>query len=178
MTIFGKSWTVHVKDALHTTLERNLELIRGCLAYLKPRVKTSFTTPSTSSTASRQTPTTPWRPWRRRWQGGAECLVLCDTNGGTLPRTDRRSSRRCERAVSRRSLGIHAHNDSDLAVANSLTAVELGCSQVQGTINGVGERCGNANLCSIIPNLQFKMGLLCLAPENLKAAYRGLPVHP
>ena len=100
-----------------------------------------------------------WRPWRPQWRGGAQCLVLCDTNGGTLTSELAASSRRYKRRSAGFPLGIHAHNDSELAVANTLAAVELGCQQVQGTINGFGERCGNANLCSIIPALQLKMGI-------------------
>jgi 2-isopropylmalate synthase len=100
--------------------------------------------------------------------GGAEILVLCDTNGGTLTTELIDSIKVVQERFPGFPLGIHAHNDSDLAVANSIAAMELGCEQVQGTINGVGERCGNANLISIIPNLQLKLGLECLSAANLK----------
>ena len=100
--------------------------------------------------------------------GGAQVLVLCDTNGGTLTHELIEIIKTVQTRFPAAPLGIHAHNDSELAVANSVAAVELGCNQVQGTINGVGERCGNANLCSIIPNLQVKLGLECLDPGRLK----------
>ena len=100
--------------------------------------------------------------------GGADCLVLCETNGGTLTADLVAIIKAVKKRFPKTSLGIHAHNDSELAVANSLAAVELGCDQVQGTINGVGERCGNANLVSIIANLKLKMGLDCISDANLK----------
>src|SRR5208283_6037264 len=96
---------------------------------------------------------------------GADCLVLCDTNGGTLPGVIRQTLRAVIKRI-KAPLGIHAHNDSDCAVANSVVSVESGAVQVQGTINGIGERCGNANLCSIIPNLQLKLGYSCLPDER------------
>ncbi|MDY0039877.1 MAG: citramalate synthase, partial [Desulforhabdus sp.] len=101
-------------------------------------------------------------------EGGAESLILCDTNGGNLPETIREATKAVKNRFPGVPLGIHAHNDSDLAVANSLTAVQMGAVQVQGTINGVGERCGNANLCSIIPNLCIKMGIAVLPADNLR----------
>ncbi len=100
--------------------------------------------------------------------GGAQVLVLCDTNGGTLTSELVEIVKAVQHHLPQAPLGIHAHNDSELAVANSLAAVELGCVQVQGTINGFGERCGNANLCSIIPALQLKMGIDCISDEQLK----------
>ncbi len=93
--------------------------------------------------------------------------MLCDTNGGTLTSQLVSIIKTVKKRFPEVPLGIHAHNDADLAVANSLAAVELGCSQVQGTINGVGERCGNANLCSIIANLKLKMGVDCISDDNL-----------
>ncbi len=104
---------------------------------------------------------------RSALSGGADCLVLCDTNGGTLPFEIHRILSAVRQEIDA-PLGIHAHNDSDLAVADSLAAVECGCTQVQGTINGCGERCGNANLCSIIPNLKIKMGIDCISDEQLR----------
>jgi 2-isopropylmalate synthase len=103
-------------------------------------------------------------------RGGAQGIILCDTNGGCLPDQLRAAMRAVRNAVST-PLGIHTHNDSDLAVANSLLAVEEGARQVQGTINGYGERCGNANLCSIIPTLELKMGFVGLPPGQLSALY-------
>jgi 2-isopropylmalate synthase len=167
-TIFGKTWTVHVRDALHTTMERNLELIRDSLSFLRPHVETLFYDAEHFFDGFKENPEYALATLGKAIEGGAECLILCDTNGGNIPATIREIMQVVKERYANVPLGIHAHNDTDLAVANSLTAVEMGAVQVQGTINGVGERCGNANLCSIIPNLCIKMGVSCLSPENLK----------
>jgi 2-isopropylmalate synthase len=168
VTIFGKSWTVHVRDALHTTPNRNLELIHDSLAFLRSRVQTLFYDAEHFFDGFKEDPEYALASLAKAVEGGAECLVLCDTNGGNLPGFIRDAVERVKGRFPDVSIGIHVHNDGDLAVANSLTAVEAGAVQVQGTINGVGERCGNANLCSIIPNLCLKMGIPCLPEENLR----------
>ncbi|MGV8075177.1 MAG: citramalate synthase [Syntrophobacteraceae bacterium] len=168
VTIFGKSWTVHVRDALHTTPERNLELIHDSLAFLRSRVKTVFYDAEHFFDGFKEDREYALATLGKAIQGGAECLVLCDTNGGNIPGFIQEAMREVKNRYPSAQLGIHAHNDGELAVANSLAAVEMGAVQVQGTINGVGERCGNANLCSIIPNLCLKMGVPCLSAENLK----------
>ncbi|MDY6910654.1 MAG: citramalate synthase [Thermodesulfobacteriota bacterium] len=168
VTIFGKSWTVHVKDALHTTLERNLEIIRDSLAYLRPQAKTLFYDAEHFFDGFRADRDYALATLEKAVEGGAECLVLCDTNGGNLPGAIREIMAVVKERFPGMPLGIHAHNDADLAVANSLAAVEMGAVQVQGTFNGVGERCGNANLCSIIANLCLKMNVPCVPPEKLK----------
>lgn len=168
ITIFGKSWTVHVRDALHTTLERNLELIRDSLAYLRQHTETLFYDAEHFFDGFKDNPDYALATLGKAIEGGAECLILCDTNGGNLPGKVREIMDIVKATYPETPLGIHVHNDGDLAVANSLAAVEAGAVQVQGTINGVGERCGNANLCSIIPNLCLKMGIECLPAENLK----------
>lgn len=168
ITIFGKSWTVHVRDALHTTLERNLELIRDSLAHLRPHVKTLFYDAEHFFDGFRADSEYALATLGKAIEGGAECLILCDTNGGNLPGTIKEIMTIVKERYPGMPLGIHAHNDSELAVANSLAAVEMGAVQVQGTINGVGERCGNANLCSIIPTLCIKMGASCLGAEELR----------
>lgn len=104
---------------------------------------------------------------REAEKAGADRIILCDTNGGSLPAEIAEIVRAVKKAI-KTPLGIHAHNDSDCAVANSIVAVQEGAIQVQGTINGLGERCGNANLCSVIPNLQLKLGYRCISDENLK----------
>jgi len=167
ITLFGKSWTVHVKDALRTTLERNLEIIRGSLAHLRPHVKNLFYDAEHFFDGYKADPEYALATLRAAWESGADCLVLCDTNGGSLPGWVTEAVRAVREKLPEAPLGIHTHNDSDLAVANSLIAVELGATQVQGTFNGVGERCGNANLCSIIPTLCLKMNIPCMAPEQL-----------
>ncbi|MEJ5364769.1 MAG: citramalate synthase [Desulfosoma sp.] len=172
VTIFGKSWTVHVKDALKTTLNKNLEIIRDSLAFLRPQVETLFYDAEHFFDGFRDNPEYALATLAKAVEGGAECLILCDTNGGNLPSTIQEAIKAVQARFPNVPLGIHAHNDSDLAVANSLAAVEMGVVQVQGTFNGVGERCGNANLCSIIPTLCLKMNIPCLAPEDLKKLRR------
>ncbi len=167
VTIFGKSWVVHVEEALRTTLERNLLLIRDSLAYLRPRVHTLFYDAEHFFDGFRNNPEYALQTLERALEGGAECLILCDTNGGNLPRTIQEIIAAVKERLPGAPFGIHVHNDSDLAVANTLVAVEMGAVHVQGTINGIGERCGNADLVSIIANLCLKMGIPCLAPENL-----------
>jgi len=168
ITIFGKSSLFQVKEVLKTTPERNLELITSSLAYLKPKVEELIYDAEHFFDAFKEDRDYALKTLKAAVAGGADILVLCDTNGGTLTSEVVEIIKAVQEHFPEFPLGIHAHNDSELAVANSVVAVELGIVQVQGTINGVGERCGNANLCSIIPNLQLKMGFECLPPANLK----------
>ncbi len=157
-TIFGKTWTIHVKTALNTTLEHNLEIIANSVAYLKKKIPLVFYDAEHFFDGFKEDPDYAVETIKRAWQAGADCIVLCDTNGGTLPYEVESIIKEVKKRLGKEiPLGIHAHNDSECAVANSLLAVTLGAKQVQGTINGIGERCGNANLCSIIPNLLLKM---------------------
>jgi 2-isopropylmalate synthase len=172
VTIFGKSWTVHVKEALKTTLNKNLQIIQDSVAFLRPHVQTLFYDAEHFFDGFRDNPEYALATLAKAVEGGAECLILCDTNGGNLPSTIQEAIKAVQGRFPDVPLGIHAHNDSDLAVANSLAAVEMGVVQVQGTFNGVGERCGNANLCSIIPALCLKMNIPCVAPEDLKKLRR------
>jgi len=167
VTIFGKSWDIHVRDALRTTLERNLEMICNSMAFLRPQVEELFFDAEHFFDGFKANREFALSCLKKALEGGADVLVLCDTNGGTTPMELSEIILEVQREIPAASLGIHAHNDSELAVANSLVAVDLGCVQVQGTINGYGERCGNANLCSIIPNLQLKMGYGCLEEDKL-----------
>jgi 2-isopropylmalate synthase len=168
VTIFGKSSLFQVKEVLQTTPERNLELITNSLAFLKPRVEELFYDAEHFFDGFKEDREYALKSLEAAIAGGAQCLVLCDTNGGTLTSALMEIIKAVKKRLPKVPLGIHAHNDSELAVANSIAAVELGCDQVQGTINGVGERCGNANLCSIIPTLKLKMGFDCLSDANLK----------
>lgn len=168
VTIFGKSSLFQVREILQTTPERNMELITGSLAYLKPRVQELFYDAEHFFDAFKEDRDYAIKTLKAALNGGAEVLILCDTNGGTLTSELAEIIKAVQKRLPKAALGIHAHNDSELAVANSIVAVELGCGQVQGTINGVGERCGNANLCSIIPNLQVKMGVECIGAASLK----------
>lgn len=167
ITIFGKSWDVHVHDALRTTLERNLELIHDSLAYLKPLVQELFFDAEHFFDGFKANKDYALTCLKKALEGGAQSVILCDTNGGTTPLEIMEIIREVKTSIPDTPFGIHTHNDSELAVANTLLAVDLGASQVQGTINGYGERCGNANLCSIIPDLQLKMGVECIPENNL-----------
>ncbi|MCX5891803.1 MAG: citramalate synthase [Deltaproteobacteria bacterium] len=168
ITIFGKSSLFQVKEILQTTPERNLELISHSLGYLKPKVHELFYDAEHFFDGFKEDREYALKCLQAAVAGGAQVLVLCDTNGGTLTSELTEIIKAVKERLSDIPLGIHAHNDSELAVANSLAAVELGCVQVQGTINGFGERCGNANLCSIIPALKLKMGIDCISDEKLK----------
>ncbi|MEW6543737.1 MAG: citramalate synthase [Nitrospirota bacterium] len=166
ITLFGKSWGLHVTDALGITLSKNLELIGDSIAYLREKGRRIFYDAEHFFDGYKADPDYALRTIRQAVEAGAERVILCDTNGGTMPWEVRAI---CE-AVKRECgvpLGIHAHNDTEMAVANSLVAVETGVVQVQGTINGIGERCGNANLCSIVPNLELKMRRTILGDRRL-----------
>jgi 2-isopropylmalate synthase len=185
ITIFGKSWDFHVKDVLQTTLERNLELITHSLRYLKPRVEELFYDAEHFFDGFKANKEYALKTLEAAVAGKANCLVLCDTNGGTLTSELIKIIKEVKKHFPRKPLGIHAHNDSELAVANSLAAVELGCVQVQGTMNGFGERCGNANLCSIIPAMKLKLGVDCISDDHMARLtelanfiYEVANVHP
>lgn len=167
VTIFGKTWDVHVHDALRISLERNLEIIRDSLAYLRPHVQRLFYDAEHFFDGFKANPAYALATLKQALSAEADCLVLCDTNGGTLTQEVAHIIRKLKKDLPKVSFGIHTHNDSGLAVANSLVAAELGASQVQGTINGYGERCGNANLCTIIPNLILKMNIECITDQQL-----------
>jgi len=167
VTIFGKSWDFHVETALRITLEENIELIRTSVAYIKAQGRDVIYDAEHFFDGFAANPEYALQTLRAAEEGGANLICLCDTNGGGLPGKLQEAIRQVQ-AVVQLPLGIHCHNDSDLAVANSLAAVEAGIVHVQGTTNGYGERCGNANLCSIIPNLELKMGYNVVGPEKLK----------
>jgi len=167
MTLFGKSWDVHVKDALRTSLEKNLEIIENSLKFLRPRVETLFFDAEHFFDGFKGHKEYAVATLRAAVAGGADTLVLCDTNGGALTSDLVKMIKEVKRRLPKVRLGIHAHNDAELAVANTLAAVEAGVVHVQGTINGLGERCGNANLCSIIPAVILKMGRTCLVEDGL-----------
>ncbi len=166
-TIVGKSWVLHVEEALNTSLEENLAMIESSVRYLKEQGMEVFFDAEHFFAGYQDSADYALKVLQAAERGGADALVLCDTNGGTMPSRLREIIKEVKQEVSC-SLGIHAHNDCELAVANTLVAVEEGVSQVQGTINGYGERCGNANLSSIIPNLQLKYDYQVVSPEELK----------
>jgi len=156
ITLFGKTWSLHVTDALGISLAKNLELIDDSIAYLRGKGRRVFYDAEHFFDGYKTNPDYALTTIRKAVEAGAERVILCDTNGGTMP-WEIREICRVVQGECGVPLGIHAHNDCEMAVANSLVAIETGILQVQGTINGIGERCGNANLCSIIPNLELKM---------------------
>jgi 2-isopropylmalate synthase len=166
-TIFGKSWDLHVTDALKTTLEENLRMVRDSVAFLKAQGLTVIFDAEHFFDGYRHNPVYALRVLEAAEAAGADWLVLCDTNGGSLPHQVYDTVKTVRGSVYT-PLGIHTHNDGELAVANALAAVQAGAAQVQGTINGIGERCGNANLISVIANLQLKLDCDCVAPEQLQ----------
>jgi 2-isopropylmalate synthase len=165
--IFGKSWDLHVKDALKVTREENLRMIEDSIEYLKSKDREVIYDAEHFFDAYESNPEYTMETLKVAQAAGADCLVLCDTNGGTLPGGMHRIVETVKKQM-KTPLGIHTHNDADVAVANSIIAVGRGAVHVQGTINGWGERCGNANLCSVIPNLKLKLGIDCVTDEQLK----------
>ncbi len=165
--IFGKSWDLHVRFALKTSLDENLKMIYDSLSFFKKRGLEVIYDAEHFFDGYKKNSSYALKTLKVAEEAGADWIVLCDTNGGTLP-TEVGKIMQVVRETLVTPLGIHAHNDSECAVANTLIAVEKGATQVQGTINGYGERCGNANLCSVIPNLVLKMGIPVITKEQLK----------
>lgn len=164
--IVGKSWGLHVEHTLKTTLDENLKMIGSSVSYLKGQGLEVFFDAEHFFDAFRYNPDYALKTIREAEKAGADVIVLCDTNGGALPGDIEQTFRAASRAV-KTPLGIHAHNDGDCGVANSLVAVQSGAAQVQGTINGYGERAGNANLCSIIPALVLKLDMRVVTKDQL-----------
>jgi 2-isopropylmalate synthase len=181
VTIFGKSWDLHVTTGLKTTLEENLAMICDTIEYLRSQGRRIIYDAEHWFDGYKHNRDYALQTLKAAIASGAEWLVLCDTNGGTLPHEisqivqdvvkvtgewglgTRKES--CQSPIPQ--IGIHTHNDSEMAVANAIAAVMAGAKMVQGTINGYGERCGNANLCSLIPNLQLKAGYSCITEDQL-----------
>jgi 2-isopropylmalate synthase len=170
VTIFGKSWDLHVTEGLKTDLAENLEMIRDSIEYLISQGRRVIYDAEHWFDGYKANPEYALQTLQTAIASGADWLVFCDTNGGTMPQDITRIVSEVIKFVDPHrecQFGIHPHNDCELAVANSIAAVASGVTMVQGTINGYGERCGNANLCSIIPNLQLKLGYSCLTDPNL-----------
>ena len=162
VTVVGKSWSLHVHDVLRTTPEENLRIIRESLAYLKIQGREIVYDAEHFFDGYKADPDYTLATLQAAVEGGADVLVLCDTNGGSMPWEIESIVQAVQSVYPNVPVGVHAHNDGGMAVANRLTAVRAGATHVQGTINGYGERCGNANLCTLIPNLELKMGLTAL----------------
>jgi len=171
VTIVGKSWDFHVKEALRIPLKENIEIIHDSVVYLKERVDEVFFDAEHFFDGFKHNPKYTLQAIKAAADAGADVLVLCDTNGGTLPWEIEEIVREVNLSLDNPHLGIHTHNDGEVGVANTLYAVREGVRQIQGTINGYGERCGNANLCSIIPNLNLKLGIECLSESELRHLY-------
>lgn len=169
VTIVGKSWDLHVRDALKVSLDTNLKMIERTIAYLKKCGKKVFFDAEHFFDGYKRNPEYAKKVLLVAASAGADVLVLCDTNGGSMPYEIYEIVKKVKEDKELNvKLGIHTHNDTEMAVANTIMAVKAGCTHIQGTINGYGERCGNANLCSVIPNLILKMGLEGIDREKLK----------
>ncbi len=167
VTIFGKSWGLHVTDVFRIPLDQNLEMIYDSVGFLVESGKEVIFDAEHFFDGYKTDVEYALQSLLAAERGGASCLCLCDTNGGMLP-SDIAEIVDVVKARCKADIGIHTHNDSDLAVANTIVAVTRGAVHVQGTINGLGERCGNANLTTIIPLLEMKMGLRCLPEGSLR----------
>ena len=166
VTIVGKSSDLHVRDALRISLEENLETIHNTLKFLKSNVPEVFYDAEHFFDGYKANPNYALKTLQSAVDAGVDCIVLCDTNGGTMPFEIEKIIKEVRKKITT-PLGIHTHNDSEMAVANSIIAVQSGVEQVHGTINGHGERCGNANLCSVIPNLKLKLNMDCISDEQM-----------
>lgn len=166
-TLVGKTWDFHVIKALETTLEENLNMVSDTIAYLKDKGLEVIFDAEHFFDGFKNNESYALEVLKAAEMAGVDWIVLCDTNGGTMPWEIESIIEKVQKEL-RTPLGIHTHNDSGCAISNSLMAVQRGCRQVQGTINSYGERCGNADLCSIIPNLELKMGKSCIPAGRLK----------
>jgi 2-isopropylmalate synthase len=165
--VVGKTWDMHVREALRIPLQENLEVLYDTIAYLKKHVDEVIFDAEHFFDGYHFNPEYALSCLKSVEDAGVDLICLCDTNGGRLPHEVETAVQNARQAL-RAPLGIHCHNDSDVAVANSIAAIRSGAVQVQGTINGFGERCGNANLVSIITNLQLKLGYSCVPADRLK----------
>jgi 2-isopropylmalate synthase len=166
-TLVGKTWRLHLQKVIRTEPEENLRLIGDSVAYLRARGKRVIYDAEHFFDGYREDPEYALRCLDAAVKSGAENVTLCDTNGSSLPGQVAEATRRAVAEWGPDLVGIHTHNDAECGVANSIAAVEEGASLLQGTMNGVGERCGNANIVSIVPSLQLKLGYRCLSDEQL-----------
>jgi len=167
-TLVGKSWDMHVTDVLGCSLDDNLTICAESVEYLKKHGLETIFDAEHFYDGYKANPEYAMKVLTAAAEAGADVLVLCDTNGGCMPDQLYEITEAVCQKFSPMVIGIHTHNDADCATANSLAAVRAGARHVQGTINGLGERCGNANLCVVIPDLAFKMGFEVLSPERIK----------
>ncbi len=167
VTIVGKSWDIHPLEAMNITLDQNIEIIYQSIQFLKGQVEEVIFDAEHFFDGFKSNPQYALSTLSAAQEANVDWIVLCDTNGGTLPDEVQSIIKEVKKKITV-PLGIHAHNDTEMAVANTILAVKEGVQMVHGTMNGYGERCGNANLCSIIPNLKLKMGMDCISDVQLK----------
>jgi 2-isopropylmalate synthase len=167
-TLVGKTWGMHVTTVLGCSLDENLQLCAESVEYFKKHGLEVIFDAEHFFDGYKDNPDYAMKVLAAAADAGADLLVLCDTNGGSLPKEVYEITKTVCEKFGPLVIGIHAHNDTDCATANSLAAVRAGARHVQGTLNGLGERCGNANLCTVIPNLALKMGFDVLDPEKIK----------
>ncbi len=168
VVIFGKSWDFHVTDIIQTTLEENLQMIKDTISFFKSKNKEVIFDAEHFFDGYKSNPEYAFKTLKAAESGGADCLVLCDTRGGMFPLEVYDIVKKVKETFSNVDIGIHCHNDCGMGVANSIMAVEAGCVHVQGTYIGFGERCGNANLSTIVANLQLKKGYKCILEEQMQ----------
>ncbi len=166
-TLVGKTWDLHVTDVLGCSLDRNLQICSDSVKYLKSKNLEVLFDAEHFFDGYRNNPEYALKVLQAACEAGADVLVLCDTNGGSLPADVAEITRQVCIKFKTVTVGIHTHNDTDCATANCIAAVQSGARHIQGTINGIGERCGNANLCVVVPNLSLKLGYETLKPEKL-----------
>lgn len=167
ISIFGKSWDYHVENVIVTSLEENIQMIFETISYLKSKNKEVLFDAEHFFDGYKANAKYAIETLKAAQRAGADCLVLCDTNGGSFPDEIFEITKYVVENLDVK-VGIHCHNDTGMAVANSLMAVKAGAKHIQGTFLGIGERCGNANLSTIIPNLQTKQGYSCIKDEEIK----------
>ena len=167
VVIFGKSWDLHVTQILHAQLEENLAMISDTIEFLKAQGRTVLYDAEHFFDGFAANPDYALLTLKTAVNAGADSIVLCDTNGGCLTDTIVNAVGEVKKALPGVRIGIHAHNDAGLALANAIAAVQAGCTHVQGTLVGFGERCGNTSLAALIPSLELKLGLSCLPKGNL-----------
>ena len=165
--LVGKTWDFHVKNALKVSLEQNIEMINDTVSYASKRMNEVMFDAEHFFDGFKKNPTYALESIKQAYESGASWIVLCDTNGGTLP-YELKNIIEEVKIIPEDSIGVHFHNDTDNATFNSLEAVRLGVKQIQGTFNGLGERCGNANLVNVASNLILKMKIKCNLSKNLK----------
>jgi 2-isopropylmalate synthase len=166
ITIFGKAWDLHATEVIRTTLDENLRMIGESVAYLKKNCEEVIYDAEHFFDGYKNNRAYAMKTLEAAAENGADCIVLCDTNGGCLPNDFEEIYVKVKEAVSI-PLGVHTHNDAGCGVANAMVAAVHGTTHIQGVMNGLGERCGNANLCSIIPNLKLKLGLDVISDKQL-----------